>query len=161
MLPKSPNFGVTARVEFRFRRLRAGAGFSVLPPRETSAAAYPSALLRAQAVVGDGVLGFAFTPGSALSFVPCVVFEYGSSTVAGSRIVASAPRQSIRWTAAGIGAHASYRFNAGLELRVEATGLMPFSRPRWWVRTERGDVTIFETAVVAVRVSTGLAYVFE
>lgn len=162
MLPKSPSFGVTARAEVRFRRLRAAAGFSVLPAAESSAAAYPSARLRAHALLGEGQLGVAVTGEGALSLVPCAVFEYGRSTIAISRIATPAPdRPSIPWTAAGIGARANYRLAAGLELGVEMTGLMPFSRPRWWVRTERGDVTLFETAVVAARVSAGLAYVFE
>jgi hypothetical protein len=159
MLPRSPNLGVTTRAELAFHRLRAAAGFSVFPATESIAAAYPSARLRAHALLGDGLLGVALTEG-ALSVVPCAVFEYGSSTIATRRIVDHL-RQSIGWTAAGIGARARYRLVAGLELGVEATGLLPFSRPRWWVRTQRGDVTVFEAAVVAVRVSAGLAYVFE
>jgi hypothetical protein len=159
MLPRSPNFGVTGRAELRFRRLRAAAGFSVLPASEGTAVAYPRARLRAHALLGDGMLGVAITDG-ALSVVPCAVFEYGSSTLASLQI-ADGVRQSIGWTAAGIGAHARYRLAAGFELGVETTGLMPFSRPHWWVRTERGDVTVFEAAVIAVRVTAGLAYVFE
>ena len=158
MLP-TPRFGLQARVELRLLRLRAALGFTWLPPVETIAETYPAASIRASGILGDGMLGYALLEGR-LSLLPCAMFEYGTLSLEGRRIVVPG-EQSVRWTAAGAGARATYRLGAGFELGFEAAGLAPFSRPRSWVQTDRGDMTLFHATAVALRVSAGIAYVFE
>lgn len=158
MLP-TPQSGLEARIELRVSRLRAVLGFNWVPPVETVADAYPGASIRASAILGEGLLGYALVE-ERFSLVPCAAFEYGALSLA-SRRIAVPDSQNVLWGAAGAGAHAAYRIAAGFELNFEATGLAPFSRPRLWLRTDRGDLTLFQAAAVAVRISAGIAYVFE
>jgi hypothetical protein len=158
MLP-SARAGLRARIELRVLRIRAGLGISWLPPIENAADSYPAASVRASAVLGDGWLGVAVLD-SRLSLSPFVVVESGALALE-SRRIRHPDERTFHWTAIGAGAHASYRLLAGLELGVEVAGVTPVSRPRLWVRTDEGDVTLFHAAAVAVRVAVSIGYVFE
>jgi hypothetical protein len=151
--------GVLGRVELGVDRLRAALGFSWLPPIEKVAAPYPAASIKAHAVLGDAWIGYAVLDGR-LSLTPYAAFELGALSLESLGI--RAPNaQSSRWTALGAGARGTYRAGAGFELDLEAAGFAPFSRPRLWVRTDRGEVTLFETAAVTVRLAASVSYVFE
>lgn len=158
MLP-SLRSGMQARVELRLLRLRAAFGFAWLPSMETVAETYPEASIRASGLLGEGMLGYAVLEGR-FSLLPCAMFEYGTLSLEGRRI-AVPDDQSVRWTAVGAGGRATYRLAEGFELGFEVAGVAPFFRPRLWVQTDRGDLTLFHAAVVAVRVSASIAYVFE
>jgi hypothetical protein len=158
MLP-GPRSGPQAWIDLRLLRLRVALGLAWLPPIETIAEAYPDAIIRASGLLGDAALGYAVLAGR-FSLLPCVRLEYGRLSLA-SRGIEAPDAQSIHWAAAGAGARAAYRIAAGFELGFEAAGLAPFSRPRSWLRTDRGDLTLFHAAAVAVRVSASIAYVFE
>jgi hypothetical protein len=158
MLP-SPRPGLHARFELRVSRMRAGLGLSWLPPIEAAADSYPAASLRASAILGDGWLGFAVLD-SRLSLSPFAALESGGLALE-SRRIRQPDDRTFHWTSLGAGARASYRILAGLELGLDVAGLAPFSRPRLWVRTDEGDVTLFHAALVAVRVCVSIGYVFE
>jgi hypothetical protein len=159
MLPQSPGFGGVAQIQLRLRRLRAAAGVSLFPRAESTSAKYPAVRMRTQALLGEGLLGVAVVE-QPLSLVPYAVVEYGSVT-ADTRRIAVPGAQEIRWTAVGVGAQIGYRLIGGFEFCLDVTGLTPLSRPRWWVRTDQGDLTLFEAATVAVSTSAGFVYVFE
>jgi hypothetical protein len=159
MLPQSPGLGAVAQIQLRLWRLRAAAGLSVFPRAESTSATYPAARMRTHALLGEGLLGVAVVE-RPLSLVPYAVFEYGSVT-ADTRRIAAPDARDIRWTAVGVGAQIGYRLIGGFEFCLDVTGLTPLSRPRWWVRTDQGDLTLFEAAPVAVSISAGLVYVFE
>jgi hypothetical protein len=115
--------------------------------------------MRAQAVLGEGVFALAF-PSGRISILPLAIVEFGSVSVA-TRNIAAPSASDGRWFAVGIGGALRYRVIAGLEIGLEAAVLAPWARPRWWLRTEQGDVTLFAASAAGARASIGVAYVFE
>jgi hypothetical protein len=44
---------------------------------------------------------------------------------------------------------------------LEVFGFVPFAPPRYLVQTHAGNVELFQSAPISMRLSAGIAYVFE
>lgn len=158
-VPAAPGIGVEPRIALRVGRLHVGLGATVWLPRETAVAQHASATVAGRGALGDVVIGWTF--GSRpWRLTPEAVAELGMLSIEISN-VATPGERDFRWFAAGVGVRGAFEFWSGFELFGNVAGLLPGTRPRALLPTRRGDVTSFEMAAVLLRVSAGLAYVFE
>jgi hypothetical protein len=127
--------------------------------RESQAAAYPRALLRDRALLGDLMLGFEWTRGG-LAIQPNLALELGLIELKPKGV--SAPIEArASWAALGAGLQLGYRLVRGLRFFAEGLALVPVGPPRFVLQTATSNIELFEPAPVALRLSAGMAYVFE
>jgi hypothetical protein len=159
MLPQQPAVGLAPRVLLQLGPLQAVAGLTWWLTARSQPDNYPSARLEGSGLLGDLVFGFELLE-RPLRLAPCLVFEHGRLRVR-STDVAIPDQIQFSWTAAGGGVRASVPLGANLHAGLELLGLAPWSRQRLLLRTPGGDVPLFVSAALALRISAELAYVFE
>lgn len=156
MLPRSPAWGIRLALGLRVGRLCTAFGFNLWPPAEAESDAHATARLVARAWTADLALGLPLAIGS-VSLTPEVAFEYGLLHVDALGIADSQPAR-VTWMAAGAGVRAALAIAPKLELGLQARGLVPFERARYLLRTNAGDVPLFTSAPIALRVTLDLTY---
>ena len=159
MLPQQPAFGIGPRLMLQVGPLQAIAGLTFWIVARSQPESYPSARLEGGGVLGDLDFGFELLA-RPVRLAPCLVLEHGQLHVSSSD-VSMPDHAQFSWTAAGGGVRAAIALGAGLHAGLEVLGLAPWSRQRLWLHTSGGDVPLFESAPLVLRVSAELAYVFE
>jgi hypothetical protein len=159
MLPQQPALGLAPRVLLQLGPLQAVAGLTWWLLARSEPDVYPSARLEGRGLLGDLVFGVELLA-RPLRLAPCLVFEHGQLWVSSTE-VASPDHAEFSWTAAGGGIRAGVALGSGLHAGLEVLGLVPWSRQRLLLRTPAGDVPLFVSAELALRLSAELAYVFE
>jgi hypothetical protein len=158
-LPQTPGLGLRAQLEAGVAQVHAWGGLTWWPLASKRADGYPNATLKSDAWLADVIAGYDLTT-APLTITPCAVGEYGQVRLATVGI-SSPDRQVVVWSAAGAGLRIAYQMPVRLRALLEILGVAPFLRPRWLVRTSQRDIPVFTSAQLALRISAGIAYVFE
>lgn len=158
-LPRSPAWGARLALGLQVGRLRAAFDFNLWPPAAAKSDAYATARLEGRGWTAELALGLQFAV-AALAFTPEVAFEYGQLHVYAQGIADSQPA-GVTWTAAGGGVRAALAVASRLELALQVHGLVPFERARFLLRTNAGDVPLFTSAPIALRIALELSYLIE
>lgn len=161
LLPHDPAFGVAPELNLQVGLLLAHAALSFWVPQtaQLDAPFDARSQLETSALVASGHVCLAFDA-DAVTVGPCAAVDFGAVDL--RTIGIDSPESaSGRWIALGAGALAQFRLPLHLLGLLSATAYSPLTRPRFFVRSDSGEVDVHTASALDLRCSLGIAYILR
>ena len=152
------SFGLAALGNAKLSFWRFGLAAELFSPAEGNVSQIPTATVSVSAFMARASVCPAWMLGD-LELGPCAFGEIGR-TSGEARGIAKPLDGSALWLALGLLAQARVALGSHFNLLVEAGAALPGTRRRFLVRTDNGDVSLFQATAVSPRFGLGISYEF-